>query len=43
MSYKNLVEDEEEALKERQGLRLATVLILIGSLLLLINWNKMSK
>lgn len=42
MSYKNLVEDEEEALKERQGVRLATVLILIGSLLLLINWNKMN-
>lgn len=40
MRYRNLVEDEKEARKERQGIRFAIGLILIGSLFLYLNWNK---
>ena len=43
MSYKNLVEDEKEARKERQGMRLAMGLILVGSIFLWMNWNKMDR
>lgn len=39
MYYYNLIEDEKEARKERQGMSLAFLLIIIGSILLYMNWK----
>jgi hypothetical protein len=40
MYYYNLVEDEKEARKERQGMRLAIGLIILGALLLWMKYGK---
>ena len=43
MYYKNLIEDEKEALNERRQKRIAGGLLLMGIIFVLINWNKSNK
>lgn len=43
MFYRNLVEDEKEALKERRYIRLAKGLVLLGIIFIYVNWNKLNK
>jgi len=42
MYYHNLVEDEKEARRERQGIRFAIGLIIVGGLFLWLNRKKIN-